>query len=384
MKILHVGKYYPPVRGGMESIVHLLCRGQAPDHDVTALVFNTSRGTTEESLDGVRVIRVATLGKILSTEIAPSFIPWMRRLPADLVHLHTPNPVGELGTAILRRRSALVLSYHSDVVRQRGLRHVYNPIVNSVLRRADRIIVASRKYMESSETLASYHSKCVIIPFGLDLREFETTNESGARAREIRTRYGDRIVLFVGRLVYYKGVDVLLRAIQKVDARLLIAGDGPMRPELELLAGDLGLGERVTFFGEISHAEKVAMYRAATLFALPATHRSEAFGLVQVEAQTCGLPVVSTNLDSGVPYVNEHGVTGLVIPPSDADALAAALRTLLSDSALRARMAEAGRQRAEREFSLKRMLGDIQNLYEEIVRERASDREGGSSRSRKP
>jgi len=368
LKILQIGKYYSPVRGGIEMVVQDLCRGLATHHDVTALVFNTSARTVIEERDGARLIRVGTWGRILSTEISPSFIPWIRRLPADLVHLHMPNPVGELGSILSGTKARLVLTYHSDVVRQRWMMALYRPLLDRILRRADRIIVSSRRYMETSGNLRPYRDKCAIIPLGLDLDEYAISPEIEDRARALRAEHGERIVVFVGRLVYYKGVDQLLRAARDLDATILVAGDGPMRPSLEAEASRLGLDQRVRFLGEISHAEKLALYRASALAVLPATHRSEAFGLVQVEAHACGRPVVSTNLDSGVPFVNQDGVTGFVVPPSDPGSLAAAIRRLLDDPELRRKLGDAASERARREFSVERMLKATLTLYEAVLR----------------
>ena len=381
MRILQVGKYYPPVRGGIENNVQFLTRGLAGVHEVTTLVFHTARETVRERLDGADVIRAGSFGRVLSTEMSPSYIPWMRRLPADLIHLHTPNPLGELGIFLLRHRGALLVTHHSDVIRQRGLRFLYGPVLNAVLGRADRIIVYTKRYMESSDTLRPFRDKCAIIPHGLDLREFEITPGIEARAAELRALHGERVILFVGRLVYYKGVDVLLKAVKDLDARVLVVGEGPMREPLQALAVELGLGGKVTFLGEVAHAEKVALYRASAVFALPCTHRSEAYGQVQVEAQACRRPVVSTEIDSGVPYVNRNGVSGLVVPPSDPAALGRALRTLLEDPELRARMGEAGRRRAEEEFSLERMMKDTLALYDEVAEARGLVKSAAAGRA---
>ncbi len=376
MKILQIGKYYAPVRGGIEMVVQDLCRGLSPRHDVTALVFNTSARTVVEQRDGVRLIRVGTWGKVLSTEISPAFIPWIRRLPADLVHLHMPNPVGELGALLAGTKARLVLTYHSDVVRQRWMMALYGPLLRGILRRADRIIVSSIRYMETSGNLVPFRHKCAIIPLGLDFDEYAITPEIEARAGALRAEHGERIVVFVGRHVYYTGVDQLLKAAGGLDAKILVAGDGPMRPSLQAEASRMGLDQRVRFLGEISHLEKLALYRASALAVLPATHRSEAYGLVQVEAHACGRPVVSTNLDSGVPFVNMDGVTGIVVPPSDPSALAAAIRRLLDDPELRRRLGDAAFERARREFSVQGMLGATLALYEEVL---ASARTAGAN-----
>lgn len=370
MRILQVGKYYPPYRGGIENNVHFLSRGLAERHRVSTLVFNTSRQTVREEVEGVDLVRAASWGKLLSTEISPGYISWMRRLPADLIHLHTPNPVGELGVSLLGHRGALVVTHHSDVIRQRALRFAYGPVLNAVLKRADRIIVYTRRYMESSETLRPFREKCVFIPHGLDLREFEATPGIEERAAEIRREHGERIVLFVGRLVYYKGVDVLLEAVKDLDATVLVAGKGPMLEPLRRKARALGLEGRVRFLGPVSHREKVALYRACTLFTLPCTHRSEAFGQVQVEAQACERPVITTDIDSGVPEVTLDGETGFIVPPLDDRALAAAVRRLLDDGELRSRMGAAGRRRAESTYSVEIMMRDTFALFDDIARER--------------
>ncbi len=367
MKILQIGKYYPPVRGGIEMVVQDLCRGLAPHHEVTALVFSTSRRTVTERRDGVRLIRVGTWGRVLSTEISPSFISWIRRLPVDLVHVHMPNPVGEVGVLLAAGHARVVLTYHSDVVRQRWMMAVYGPVLRGILRRADRIIVSSRRYMETSSILAPFREKCAIIPLGLDFAQYEITPEIEARARALRAEHGDRIVAFVGRLVYYKGLDHLLAVARDLDAKFLVAGEGPMRSTLEGEVKRLGLESRVKILGEISHDEKLALYHASALAVLPATHRSEAYGMVQLEAHACSRPVVSTNLDSGVPFVNLDGVTGLVVPPADDGALAAAIGRLLEDAALRRRLGEGAHERARREFSVEGMMRATLTLYEEVL-----------------
>ena len=369
MKVLQIGKYYPPVEGGIENNVHAVSVGLSSRYDVTALVFNTRRGTVDEVREGVRVVRVSTLGKILSTEIAPAFLPWFLRLrDADVIHLHTPNPVGELACLAAPRRTRLVITYHSDVVKQKLLGRLNRVLLRFLMRRADRIIAYTRRYMETSPVIGAFADKCAIIPHGVDLAEFATTPQIEAKAAKLRREHGPRIVLFVGRLVYYKGVDTLLRALQKVpDAKLLVVGDGPMKPSLLQLAAELGVESRVTFFGRMNHADKVACYQACDFLVLPATHRSEAFGQVQVEALACGKPVICADIDSGVPFVNQHGITGLVVRPADPESLASAMRQLCTDAELRARFGAAGRQRASEVFSREVMVRDSLALYDEVL-----------------
>jgi rhamnosyl/mannosyltransferase len=346
---------------------------------MTALVFNTEPRTVQETREGVRVVRVASLGRVLSTEMAPGFFSWFLRLRnVDLIHLHTPNPVGEVACLAAPRRARLVITYHSDVVRQKILGRFDRLVLHRLMRRADRIIALSRRYMETSPVIRHYAHKCAIIPHGVDLAEMEASEAVRARAAELRRAYGPSLVLFVGRLVYYKGVDVLLRALSKVpEARLLVAGDGPQRGSLEALSRELGVQNRAHFLGGVSHEEKVACYHACDLFVLPATQRSEAFGVVQVEALACGRPVISTNIDSGVPFVNQHEVTGLVVKPADPESLAQAMRRLFADAELRSRFGIAGRRRAEELFSREVMVRDSLALYEQILGQRSQPAAAG-------
>jgi rhamnosyl/mannosyltransferase len=368
--VLQIGKYYPPVDGGIEDHVQAVVSGLAPRYKVTVLVFNTDRRTVEEQRDGARIVRVGSLGRVLSTEMAPSYPGWFRRLrDSDIVHLHTPNPLGELACLSLPRRARLIITYHSDVVRQKLLAGANRIVLHRLMQRADRVIAFTERYLRSSPVLSRYPEKAAIIPHGVDLAAYQATAAIDERVAALQARFGPRIVLFVGRLVYYKGIEHLLRAIPNVPgAHLLIAGDGPLRGELERQAAALGLGSTVTFLGRISHDEKVACYRASRVLVLPATHRSEAFGLVQVEAFACGVPVVSTDIDSGVPFVNQHGVTGQVVPPADSGALATALGELLADEQRRREMGLAARRRGEELFSRGVMLRDLLALYEGLAR----------------
>jgi glycosyltransferase involved in cell wall biosynthesis len=368
MKVLQVGKYYPPVPGGIENNVHALSVGLAARYEVTALVFNTGTKTVQEHREGVRVVRVGSLGRLFSTEVAPTFPLWFRKLRcAEIVHLHTPNPVGELACLDTLSSSKLVITYHSDVVRQKKLKPINNFILHRLLQRADRVIAYTQRYVETSPILRHYAAKTAIIPHGIDLAEFALTPVVAQKAEALRAQYGPRIVLFVGRLVYYKGLDDLLRALAAVpDARLLIVGSGPLQAAWQHLARDLGVADRAVFLGPVGHEDKVACYYASDLMALPATHRAEAFGQVQVEAMACGCPVVSTNIDSGVPFVNQDQVTGLVVEPRCPSALAAALRALLDDPAWRCRLGQAGRQRAESLFSREVMIRDSLKLFDDL------------------
>jgi glycosyltransferase involved in cell wall biosynthesis len=260
-------------------------------------------------------------------------------------------------------KGPLVVSYHSDTVRQKLLGALFRPILHRTLKRSAAIIAATQNYIDTSPILPRYGSRCRVIPYGIPAERFR--HGDGARIHRIRSQYGPRIVLSVSRLVYYKGLDHLLRAMAKVPARLLIAGEGPLRSSLEREVLDLGLGERVVFLGEVE--DVTPYYQAADVFVLPSVARSEAFGIVQLEAMACGTPVVNTRLASGVPYVSLDGLTGFTVPPADSEALAVAINRLLDDRNLRAKLGQAGVRRVCQEFSLEVMTRRTLDLYQEVM-----------------
>jgi rhamnosyl/mannosyltransferase len=363
LKVLHVGKFYPPHPGGMESHLELLCRTTKSEVDVEVVVSADGPRTTRETIDGVPVTRIGTRLTLASASFNPGMAAAIRRADADVVHFHHPNPTAALSYFAARPRGRVVVTYHSDIVRQKVLGPLVAPLIHALLRRADAVIASSPQYAASSPVLRRHADRVRVLPFGIDAAELQRVD--AAEVERVRAAYGGRIVLGVGRLVYYKGFEYLVRAIRQVDAHLLIAGGGPLLEPLRALAAELGVAERVTLLGAVPDLRP--FYHAAQVFALPAVARSEAFGIVQMEAMACGLPVVNTALDTGVPFVSPHGVTGLTVAPEDVDALAAALGTLLGDPALRRRMGDAGRRRVADELSAGQMAARTLALYREVA-----------------
>ena len=372
LRILHIYKDYFPVLGGIENHIKVLAEAQAArGHDVTVLVANPGRRTVIETANGVRVVKARRWGTLASTPISPALFRWTARLKADVAHLHFPHPPGEVAHLLFGRARRMVITYHSDIVRQRTLRALYHPLLWVVLRRADRLIATSATYIESSRYLRQFREKCAVVPLGADLERFDRVDPT--RVESLRQRLFAQpehrpTLVFVGRLRYYKGLDDLLRALPKIsDARLLIVGDGPMRAPLEQLAHELHLAGRVTFAGEVDDADLPACYKLGDVFVLPANARAEAFGTVLVEAMAAGLPVVSTEVGSGTSWVNLHGATGLIVPPRDSKALAEAINALLSDAGRRIEMGRAAYQRAHAEFSQSAMIKRVEQVYRKAL-----------------
>lgn len=372
-RVLHVYKdYYPPVMGGVELTINVLAEGCLDEFDVSVLVNSTSRKSSVEEVNGVRVVKVSEWGRAASAPISPAFVFALGREAkgADIIHFHHPNPTGDLARFLSRPAVPCVMTYHSDVVRQRWAMAVYGHLQNWQMARCEVIMPTSPNYMRSSEWLQQHEELCEVVPLGIRMDYLQETPEISEQARQIRAEYGaEPLTLFVGRLRYYKGLHFLIEAAQSIPGFIILAGTGPVERELKELAVRLGVKERVRFLGDISEQEKVAWYHAADVFCMPSHLRSEAFGLSQVEAMACGTPVVSCNIESGVPFVNQSGTSGLTVPPEDPVALASALRKVLSDEDLRKNLSEGARDRARREFTAEVFCSRVKNVYRRVLGE---------------
>ncbi|MRS12118.1 MAG: glycosyltransferase [Actinobacteria bacterium] len=372
MRVTMVNKYYPPHLGGIEFHMRDLATALAArGHRVRAIVANESGEIANETLDGVEVVRLARSFAYASTPVVPGMARALRaessREPRpDLFHLHFPYPWGEVAWLRARVAQPTVLAYHSDIVRQKALLAAYAPVLRRVLERADLVLASSPNMVEHSPFLSRIADKCRVIPYGIRVERYADTPELTARAAELRAGHARPIVLFVGRLVYYKGPEVLVRAMAAVDADLVVIGRGPLKRELEALAASYGVSGRITFLDPVDDGELAAWYHAADVFCLPSVARSEAYGLVQLEAHASGTPTVSTTLTTSVPFVNADGVTGLTVPPGDVVALADALQNLVADESLRKRLGAQARARARAEFSIGRMVDRTLEVYAEL------------------
>ena len=366
LRVLHIGKFYPPHMGGIETHLQALCGALKASCDLQVIVSSDDRRSVREVVDDVPVFRVGTLLTAFSTPICPAMASRIRSTNADLVHIHLPNPTAVLAYLNSGHRGRLVITYHSDTVRQRILGSLFEPFLQAALRRSSAIIATSPNYLETSPALQAHRDQsCHVSPYGIDIAQFQQCDPAAIEA--VRRQYGDRLIIGVGRLVYYKGFEQLIRAMTSVRGKLLLIGDGPLRVELQQLTNELGISDKVVFAGEIQNAQVIPYYHAADVFALPSVARSEAFGIVQIEAMAAGLPVVNTALDSGVPFVSLHDQTGLTVPPRDPKALAVALNRLLDDPALRQSLGESARLRASKEFSATLMTSRTMNLYRSLL-----------------
>lgn len=373
MKVLHLGKFDGDV-GGIERHLRALLGAMPADVEVVNLVASERAETDRHEVYGYPTVRAACYGTLASLAIAPA-MPSIaralhRQMSFDIVHLHFPDPLGQLVAMSLPRRVKRVISWHSDIIKQRWALSLYGPFLRSFVRNADAIIAATPQHFSGSTQLPPARDAQLrsVVPYGFDPAPFAWSDAALARRTSIASQRSPRALIFtVGRHVYYKGFDVLIRALREVDAELWIGGRGPLTSSLETVARDAGVADRVRFVGFIPDNELVAFYDACDIFCLPSVERAEQFGLVQLEAMNCAKPVVATRLGTGVEYVTIDGETGLTVPPKDERALASALSRLVAEPALRSRLGSAGRQRVKNVFSVQQMVEGTVAVYRSVL-----------------
>ena len=365
MKIAQINKFYAPVVGGVEKHLQILAEGLKYRAEVTIIAANTGLRTHYDDSNHLRIIKLPSLGTLFSAPLCLSFFYLLKKIKADVLHFHFPYPIASIGYLLTRPRGKVVVTFHNAIVRQKFLGRLLRPVEILFLKKADVIIAGSPQMIENSEILKQFRHKCRVIPLGIDINRFGPLKD-WRDVKKIRSKYSERIILFVGRLVHYKGVEYLIRAMRAVDASLLVIGDGKLRCKLEELTEHLSLSDRVHFLGEVTDEVLPAYYHACDVFVLPSISPAEGFGLVQIEAQACGKAVISTSLPTGVPFVNLHQKTGLVVPPKNPDALADAINRLLDDSALRERYESHAMERAQC-FRSELMVNRVFALYEELL-----------------
>ena len=367
MKVLQVYKdYFPPVRGGIEGHINLLANGLKKNGvEVEVLVSNTSSRLEKENIDGIPVIKIPQIGRYASASLNMNFSYWINKLgeKADILHFHFPNPTAEISYLISGLNRKIVVTYHSDIIRQARLLKIYSPFLKQFLKKADDIIITSPNYLETSPYLADFKSKSTLVPFGINLSEFDSNFLEKKKIENIRNQYGHSM-LFIGKFRYYKGLHVLIKSMKTVEGKLLLIGSGPLEADLKRQASKLHLDHKIIFLGELTDSEKINYLHACDVFVLPSIYRSEAFGIVQLEAMACSKPVVCTELGTGTSFVNQHEKTGLVVKPNDHDALSQSINHILRNPDIKERYGKAGYERVSNYFSQERMVHEVISVYE--------------------
>ena len=373
-RLVHLGKFYPPDNGGIESVTATLAQGAASAGlDTTVLCFE-EHGRGNSRMQGVDVVRVSAL-KVASQ---PLSLEYLRRAAAltkvaDIVHVHTPNMLAAVVVARIPKGPKVILHWHSDVVDKGLLGLVTRPLESAMLRRADKIVCTSAAYAAGSQSLAAFASKVEVIPIGVadqSLKKITTEEAISLLSPALRAHIaGRQLILAVGRLVPYKGYETLIDAAAKLtaNAAIVVVGGGPLEPILRQQIASSGVADRILLAGRVDDVILNALLSCATVFCMPSVDRAEAFGVSIVEAMSYGLPVVATQIQgSGVPWVNLHGVSGLNVPVRDPVALASTLDLLLGNHSLRETLSHGARARFESLFTLPQFVCKFLDLYDAL------------------
>jgi len=363
--VLHIGKFYPPHMGGIEVHLRDLVQWQVRDWDIQVVVANDGLRTVREQVDGANLVRLGCAGTFHSMPICPNLPFFIRRVRTDLIHMHFPNPSAAFAYVVSGCKIPLVITHHSDTMGRSNLRRLSDPFVQAAMNRASRIIVTSRRYADTSLELGKYLDKVDIIPLGIEASKFERPSDE--IVEQLQKKYGPGFVIAVGRLVPFKGFDILIRAMQDVDSHLLLLGDGPLRERLEQTAREYSVTDRVTFTGQIDNSQILNYLAASKMLVMPSISRAESFGIVQLEAMAAGIPVINTSIESGVVEVSLDGVTGLTVPPGQPAILANAMNRLLRDGELRLRLGQAAKARVWAEFTIDQMVSRTASVYTQVL-----------------
>ncbi|MBQ3458264.1 MAG: glycosyltransferase [Synergistaceae bacterium] len=371
MKILHVVKAYYPDVGGIETSARQIAEASAKNgHEVIVLCFGNKTENVET--EGVKVYRIKPFFNVGSASISLKYFKKYKELSkdADIIHFHVPNPLGELAFCLqpkTKSKAKTLCTYHLDPVRPKAFVLMYKILLNSFMKKVDVICPTSPHYIISSRVIDKFLEKCRTIPLGVDVNSFANVSpEKIAEAEKVVSKLKRPRVLFSGRFAYFKGIPNLLNAMALLpEYSLIMVGDGKKRQETEEQIDRLGLRDRVVIAGLQTGEFYRAFFHVADIFAFPSTW-PESFGIVGLEALAAGLPLVTTEIWAGSSYYNEDGKTGLIVPPQDPQALADAIKKILSDPELHKMMSENASKRADK-FALERMPERYEEVYKFLM-----------------
>ncbi len=368
IKVLHCYKtYYPDTFGGIEQVIYQLAEGGAKQ-DIQSTVFTHSPNFEQPvtTLDHHSIIRVKTQCEFASTPFSLSAISKFKKLAsqADIVHYHFPYPFMDVMHFAAGIKKPTVVSYHSDIVKQKALLKLYAPLMNRFLSNVDSIVAASPNYVKSSPILQKYKDKVKVIPYGLDKSFYH--NNAPAVLDKWRSRFSQGFFLFIGTFRYYKGLHILIEAAQKSDYPIVVVGAGPIEAELKAQAQKLGVNN-IHFLGALEDSDKSALLQLCTCLVFPSHLRSEAFGISLLEGALYSKPLISSEIGTGTTYINIDRVTGLVVPPSDSQALREAMDEIWHHPELAKNMGRAAQERFETLFTADRMIESYTDLYKSLL-----------------
>jgi len=368
MKVLHFYKaYLPDSVGGVEQVISQIALSSVSlgvDTEVLALCPTMVDRTIK--IDNHCVHRCRSNFEIASTPFSVSAFLRFRQLAkeADVIHYHFPYPFADLLHFITRVNKPTVLTYHSDIVKQKHLLKLYQPLMNKFLGSVDRIVATSPNYLKSSKVLARFQNKVSVIPIGLDKSTYPAPDND--RLEYWQKKFGDKLFLFVGVMRYYKGLHILIEAAHNSDYPIVIVGAGPIEKELKDQIKNLGINN-IYFIGFVSDEDKVALFTLSYAILFPSHLRSEAFGISLLEGAMYGKPLISSEIGTGTTYINIDGETGMVVPPSDPGALREAMDYLWNNPVVAKKMGERAEERYWDLFTADKMAKSYVDLYQSLL-----------------
>ncbi len=377
IKMLHAAKWYNPVVGGIETVAEAITGAVGSTYDMSILVCSEHKdrelGLT---LDGTEIYRAETPGKLFSMPLSYDYIKAFKRMSkdADLIQLHAPFPLSDFALFLSRgcKKAKKAVWWHSDVVKQKKLMFFYKPLMKWMLRKTDKIFVASESIIAQSKYIGKFKDKIEVIPFGISMENYEKGEKTPILTEKLNDKSNLKL-LFVGRLVSYKGVDVLLDAMAKTSGvELFVIGSGDLDNALIEQTERLQIEDKVHFLGTVETKDLKSAFNDCDIFVLPSVTRAECFGLVQLEAMLYGKPIINTSLPTAVPEVSLDKVSGITVTPGNADELAEAINTLVTDKDLREEYGRAARLRCQEHYSLDIMQDKIRSSYREMLKKEDS------------
>ena len=374
IRILQLGKFFPPDLGGMESVIYDITLGlNERKIACDVLCSNSKLAYREEILPcGAKIMRCASFGKVASTAIAPQMIFKLRKIIAnyDIIHIHLPDPMANLALFCANHKGKkIIIHWHSDIIKQKFLLKLYAPLQTWLLKRADSIIATTQQYADFSPTLKPFRDKIFAIPIGIDSL-FESPKTAESTESQAESRQNKKTIFALGRLVKYKGFEYLVESMRYLpDFTLYIAGSGVEWANLKahikaLSVVDSSIKNRIFLLGKVDERTKMEHLNNDSIFVLPSITRNEAFGVVQLEAMSAKMPVIATDIKgSGVSFVNLHNESGLIVPPRDAKAISEAILRVMADYT---RFSEGAQRRYLAHFTKDKMIDKIIDLYDRI------------------
>ncbi|MEM7486714.1 MAG: glycosyltransferase [Bacteroidota bacterium] len=361
MKILQINKFYYPDIGGIETVVKQYAEFSTDEHEATVLCVhkNFKLRTSFEEVNNVKVIRCSSFGTFFSMPVSLSFFFFLFRIKNrfDVLHFHEPFPLASIMSPFLRGRTKIVVTWHSDIIKQKLLKRIIEIFQAALCRKADLITTTSPNMKRFSSVISHFKKKVRILPLSIDTENKQSSNLDKG------------YILYLGRLSYYKGIDILLKAYErsKTNKKLLIIGDGDANIVQTIKSMKLNSSKTIEFINEfVSEEEKYEYIKKCSFLAFPSIEPSEAFGIIQLEAMLLGKPVINTNLSTGVPYVSKHKVTGITVAPKSIEELSSAIDELSFDNNLLSRLGENARERVMNNFSNRIIKKELLKIYVDL------------------